>query len=357
MELFHANKQWSTRPDDEKFGSVAELLKATQDYAATAAEADVQWGDLRTEAINGDVRLTGKTNQPAMLTHWSFDQLAKRVGAPAEYLRRLPATLAVQNLNHGLAERETNPHGPAQLLVHQNGDLLVRAVTSDRYARIWNYEVAERLVGLEAYGWVPATPDIRATKENDTALYASDHDMFAFLRNPNLTIEEAGSKGAMYRGVIVENSEVGAAALKLTRFLYREMCGNHIIWGASEVVDFSIRHVGEIREKMRRWEVILTEYANEGTGKDEAQIVAAQRAMIADTKEGVLDKLFGIKGLKLTRKQLDASYDAVDVDQDGDPRTAWGFAQGVTRYSQTLPYADKRNDLDRAAGRVLKIAF
>lgn len=357
VELFKANAQWSTRPADEKFGSVAELLQATTEYASTAAEADVQWADLRTEAIDGSVRLTGKTEQPARLTHWSFGQLAKRVSAPAEYLRALPATLASQNLNHGLAARGTNPAGPAQLLVHQNGSLLVRAVTSDKYARIWNYEVAQRLLNLGELGWEPATPDIRATKENDTALYASDHDMFAFLRNSELSIEEKGSSGAMYRGVIVENSEVGAAALKLTRFLYREMCGNHIIWGASEVMDFSIRHVGEIREKMRRWEVVLNEYANESSSLEEAQIAQAQTMRIADTKEGVLDKLFGIKGLGITRKQIDASYEAVNTDQDGDPRTVWGFAQGVTRYSQTLPHADKRNDIDRAAGKILKIAF
>jgi hypothetical protein len=181
--------------------------------------------------------------------------------------------------------------------------------------------------------------------------------MFAFLSNRDLSIEEAGSTGAMYRGVIVENSEVGAAALKLTRFLYREMCGNHIIWGASDVIDFRIRHVGEIKDKMRRWEVVLNSYANESSSLEEARIVKAQRTILGDTKQGVLDKLFGIKGLGLNRKQIEASYDAVVVDQDGDPRTVWGYAQGVTRYSQSLPYADKRNEIDRAAGRVLKIAF
>lgn len=71
----------------------------------------------------------------------------------------------------------------------------------------------------------------------------------------------------------------------------------------------------------------------------------------------MLDGLFGMRSLRLGRKALEASYDAVNVAQDGDPRTVWGIVQGMTRHSQTLPYADARTNLDRAAGRVLEITF
>ena len=358
MELFKANAQWSSRPADERFTSVDQLYQVTKSYADTAGEKAAPWGDLRTEAIDGDVQLVGRVNVPAKLTNWAFGQLAARVEAPAEYLRKLPATLAVQNLNHGLKERGAD--GSAQLLFHQNGGLLCRAITSDRYSRIWNYEVAERLQGLAAMGWEPATPDIRGdgdlSNPKNFALYASDHDLFAFLRNPNLAIEEKG-QGAVYRGVIVENSEVGAAALKLTRFLYREMCGNHIIWGASKVVDLSLRHVGRIRDQWYKWSYEIRKYAEESVSDEAAKISSARTVQIAGTKEDVLDKLFGLRSLQLSRKTLEAGYDAVKPDQDGDPRTVWGIVQGLTRHSQTLPYQDKRNDIDRAAGRVLAINF
>lgn len=359
MELFKANKQWSTRPEDERFASVAELEAATRGYYNTAVEADVDWRDLRVEKIDDDVQLIGREQQPARLTHWAFGQLAARVEAPATYLRKLPATLAAQNINHGLKVRaENDPDGKAQLLAHRNGALLVRALTSDKYSRIWNWEVAGRLRELEPLGWEPARPDFNAGGEAFPALYASDHDLFAFMRNPNLTVDEAGSSGAVYRGVIVENSEVGASALKLTRFLYRAMCGNHIIWGASELVDFSVRHVGKVADKMQKWEVVLNEYANSSASDDEAMIVRAKSTQIADTKEGVLDKLFGIRSLGLSRKTLDASFDAVVPDEDGDATSVWGMVQGITRHSQTLPHADKRNELDKAAGRVLeKVKF
>jgi hypothetical protein len=40
------------------------------------------------------------------------------------------------------------------------------------------------------------------------------------------------------------NSDVGAAALTLDVFLYREVCGNNIIWGFQHVAGFRRRHVG-----------------------------------------------------------------------------------------------------------------
>ena len=136
------------------------------------------------------------------------------------------------------------------LLFHLNGGYVLRALTSDKYERIWNYEVAQRLLWLESDGWEPAMPDIRAELDPDgprPSLYASDHDLFAFIRHTARTINEPGNPDGLQRGLIAENSEVGASALKLTRFLYREMCGNHIIWGATgqecRVNRFSAWHI------------------------------------------------------------------------------------------------------------------
>lgn len=54
---------------------------------------------------------------------------------------------------------------------------------------------------------------------------------------------------------------------------------------------------------------------------------------------------------------LDAGYEAVQTDQDGDPCSQWGIVQGLTRYSQTVPFADKRTEIDLAAGKILQIEF
>lgn len=365
MEIMKANAQWSKRPADERYPTLQALYDATKRHYDVSKSKDVDISTLRVDGTGGDVTLVGKGGVAARLTHWSFGQLARRVGAPADYLRDLPSTLAAQNLNHGLAKRlaDSVGDGIARLLFHINGSLKLSALTSTKYSRIWDYEVAERLLYLESLGWQPAVPDtswapsagvdLGESALGVTALYASDHDMFAFIRQHRNEVHEAGSDQPIYKGVIVENSEVGASSLKLTRFLYRYMCGNHIIWGAQEVQSLALRHVGDIRERFGVYASILKEYAEESVSDVEAKIKASKARIIAGTKEEVLDAIFGKRSIGLSRKALAASYDAVNEEQDGDPRTVWGFVQGVTRYSQTVPFADQRTEIDKAGGRIL----
>ena len=370
MEIFAASKQWSERPADERFSSLEDLYNQTKQYADTAIERTANIVDLRTESYKGEVVLLGRQNAPAQLTHWSFGQLCSRIGAPASYLRELPSTLTVTNLNHGLKKLGDRKEGGAmQLLFHQNGSLLradelrgllCRALTSEKYTRIWNWEVAERLIQLQDLGWVPAESDFNLAKDSDLArerdLYASDHDMFVFLCHTDRVIAEPGNPEGLKRGIIVENSEVGASALKMTRFLYRGRCSNHIIWSASKVMEFNVRHIGQAKAKFSLYQYELKKYAESSASEEEAKIASAKSRVIADTKEGVLDKLFGIRKLGLTRKLIEAGYDAVKVEEDGEANTVWGMAQGLTRVSQNLPYADQRTEIDRAAGRLIELA-
>lgn len=354
MELFKAHRQWANRPEDERFTSLESLHSACKAYAASAlVKEETPIASLRVENVDGDVQLVGRQGVPARLTHWAFGQLAARVQAPASYLRELPATLAVQNLNHGLAHRAAaDQDGKVNLLFHNNGSLLLRALTSERYERIWNWEITDRLLDLQSQGWEPARPDIRI-QDARLPLYASDHDLFAFIRSADRVVKEGA--GYLQRGLIVENSEVGASKLRLTRFLYREMCGNHIIWGAEGVTEIALRHVGNIRDRFGSWETEIRKYLDASVSEDEAKIETARTRTIAGTKDAVLDALFG-KRLGLTRKALSGGYDAVQPDQDGDPRSVWGMVQGLTRYSQTLPYADERTTIDRSAGKLIDLA-
>jgi len=357
MELFHANKQWATRPDDERFSSLQALYDACKGYADTARERnDVRVDSLRVENVNGDVQLIGRGGLPAKLTHWAFGQLCARIGAPASYLRELPATLAAQNINHGLAAKVQDAKDAiVNLLFHLNDGLLLRALTSDKYARIWNWEIADRLLGLQAQGWDAARPTIRVDLDSKGVrlpLYASDHDMFAFVTHNERTINEPGNPDGLRRGLIVANSEVGASTLLALRFLYREMCGNHIIWGAENVVELKLRHVGTIRDRFSAWDAEIRKYLDSSVSDEEQMIAHAQRTIIAATKEEVLDAIFGKRIPGLTRKALTEGYELVQP-ADGDAHTPWGIVQGLTRYSQSIPYADQRTELDRAAGKLL----
>jgi hypothetical protein len=352
MELFHANQQWATRPADERFASLEEMHAACFGYANHAAEAQVDWHDLRVESEGEELVVVGE-EQSATPTHFAFGQLCSRIGAPASYLRTLPAPIAADAVNHGLEQREG---GRANLLFHRNSSLVLRAATSDKYARIWNYEITSRLIDLaQRTGLVPARPTFRQTESDAPALYASDHDMFAFLMSPSREVIDPLGK-ELFRGVITRNSEVGDCSLSVMGFWFREICGNHIIWGAENIAEIRLTHVGEIRQRWSAAQARVRRYLDSDTTFERSRFAEVTR-VIGGTKEDVLDTVFGKKVANLTRKTLSDAYEAVVVDEDGSPNTAWGLAQGMTRLSQQTPFADRRTELDRAAGRVLQIKF
>lgn len=386
MELFQASQQWAKRPDDQRFATLEEMYAQTKAYADQACETTVPFKDLRVEAVKGEVQLVGKTGTTAHASNFAFRQLAARAGAPANYLQTLPATLAAQNLNHGLAKRGADStSNDAKLMFHQNGGLLLRSVTTEIYERIWNYEIVARLFGLQELGWQvpPARPcradqaGTRIATEADVlrgasfnlsvkvgdpiapaGLYASDKDMFAFMVYNDNRIDDGTPEG-LARGVMVWQSEVGDCGINRLTFLYRQVCGNHICWDAKSVTKTSVAHVGDIRKKFGNVVVELKRYANESVSDIEATIKLARSKVIAASKDEVLDYLFKLRIPALSRKNLGAAYDLAEEnsDTDGAPNTVWGMVQGITRHSQESPFADERTQLDKASAKVMQIVF
>ena len=356
MNLFKANRQWSTRPPDEQFTSLASLHHACETYQAVAAQSHVRHGALQTVPSGDEVALQGTNGQQALMTHWAFGQLCARAAAPASYLRDLPAPLAVECLNHGLAAQH-DPNERALLMFHRNGNLLLRACTSDRYGRIWNADITRRLLALEQAGpWQPAPEAAGGSR----GLYASDHDMFAFLIDNDRRVRESLPGGGLARGFFCWNSEVGAASFGVMTFLYEFICGNHVVWGAKGVRELRVRHVGNADARaFRELNVELREYADSSASDEEAQITRAMQYQLGKDKDAVLDAVFRLRVPALPRKRAEEAYVLAEQHEDwyGSPRSAWGFANGLTQLSQTIPYADERLAVDRAAGKVLEVAF
>ena len=362
MNLFHAANQWATRPQDERFDSLEAMHRACLAYAAHAAEARRPWRDLKLAVDNGQLVMVGPSGAPATLTHYAMGQLCGRAGAPAGFVRQLPAPLAVAVLSDRLAARP-DQGAPANLLFHRNGGLVLRATLTDNYVRVWNHEVIARLLDLadqhnltparQTFTWdgSPLPPEA----QRPPSLYASDHDMFAFMMSRGRSLE--GPHGeALYRGVIVQNSEVGDSALRIMGFWFRELCANHIIWGATQLAEVRLTHVGQIRQRWISASVRVRQYLDAGTGSDAARLRELTVPLQGD-RDDVLDMVMGKRIPGLTRKALEAATVAVIPEQDGEPLSQWGLAQGLTRHSQTLPYGDERTDLDRAAGKLLQVAF
>jgi hypothetical protein len=379
--LTTAHEQWATRPADQRFASVLDLHEACTRHHREAREAVVPLRSLRVIDSDGDLLLEGKKGTPAHFTNWSFSQLSRKIQAPSSYLATLPRPLAADCLTAGISRGPAET--PAALLLGQNGVLKVRALTSEKYDRIWNCDITRRLLPLVDQGWQapparpakegapgshPATAEEIArmgkgtlVREGDiispAGLYASDRDMFAFMVNESFRISDGTDQG-LARGFFVQNSEVGDCTFTLTMFLYRYICGNHIVWDAQGVKEIRIKHIGTANDRAwRHMQAQVSEYAAATASDDEARIKQAKVYEIGSDKNTVLDLLFGRK--IASREVLENSWEKAEEFEkiDGTPTTAWGFAQGMTRYSQALHHTDKRADLDRAAGKVLSMAF
>lgn len=354
--LMKASNNWVSRPADERFSSLGEMHSKALEYRDKARQAVVKTRELKALAVEGQVIINGATGTQANMTNWSFGQFARQAEAPPSYLRTLPATLAAECINTGL--QAVNASDESSLLLDQGADgLTVRAITSEKYARIWNSDVTSRLVELEARGpWQPAP----AAYDGSRGLYLGDRDMFAFMVDNGRRIFETLPGGGLSRGFFVWNSEVGAASFGIMTFLYEYICGNHIVWGASDVKEVRIRHVGKAdASAYAQLAVELREYAESSAADDELRIERMRNYTIGANKDEILDRLFALRVPALTRKAIAAGYQRALEHSDwyGDEKTAWGMVNGITEVARDMGNADERVALERASQKVMALAF
>ena len=144
------------------------------------------------------------------------------------------------------------------------------------------------------------------------------------------------------------------------------MCGNHIVWGVSNVNEVSVRHVKSrhafvgptLRNATTQWHAIA---ASPDLLKLERGVKTAKAFVLGQTREDAAEavKVFAKrKGLSaLTNARVDEAMTIAErTPRYGNPRTVWAVVNGLTELSQGA-HADKRNDMDVQAGRLMELAM
>ena len=372
-----AAREYARRPADEVFDSPAAMLASAQHDRDHSREISYNTRDLSVVAASADGRTGAYASNSeittlalqspkgtAGFTHWSFGQLARMVGAPASYLRELPPAIAADALNFGLHDQLAHATD-AKLLVKANGAApIIRACTSETYGRVWDAELYGAT--LETLGRDPQWQTPPTWDGKPAGAYRGDRDSFLILVNGgsmvtdpslsgragNIATGASGDAGAMYRGIMVRNSEVGACSISIDLILFRAICGNHMLWSASFDQRFKRRHVGDNarRDAIRTIYGAARKWADTPAGADEAIIRGLIDHELAATRDAVIDEL---RSLGATREQAGAAYDTCERTEAASPRSFWGVAQGLTRISQTSGYQDGRLELDQLAAAVL----
>src|SRR5689334_6773403 len=354
VTAYTAHREWASRPPDERYATVDALYEAACARRDRTEARTIDTGDFRTTAFADDELTLETSGRAANLTHWSFSQLAGIAGAPPNYLRTLPGSIAANALNHGLRQQSRTQH---QLLIDRDDPWTVHAITSPRYARVHHAELAKRVLDLMAKH--PAWHLPLGYKDGEfgaekvpSGAYLGDRDMFLFLVDGNRDLDDPTDRthAGLFRGFILRNSDVGAAALTLDVFLFRLVCGNHIIWGFQHVAGFRRRHVGASIQDA--WTTSLNDVRtalDADTADDRTRILRAMSQELGPTRDAVLDT--AVQRLDVSQKQATEAYTLAEQFET-NPRSVWGYVQGLTRLSQRTPWQDGRFALDRAAGRL-----
>jgi hypothetical protein len=371
MELMHAARQFATRRNDERFDNLLTLgakLRHEREISRdrVVSSRDIVFAPAENDETRG-LAVTNRNNstKQALPTNFAFGQACALAGAPAGYLKTLPAPMVADALNYGLHHKRDVTE--AKLLFRVNGKTELAAATGPNYGRVWNSDIADALI--RNFGNGTTDSDWRApgefgeaveiTKAN-TTFFAGDRDMFVFLADEKNRIQMPGrrslgmntavSDGSLARGFFVWNSEVGAATLGVAMFLFDYTCCNRIVWGAQGFREIKLRHTSGAPDRfVEQVMPVIDNMHNSSAAPVENTIKAAQAAKL-DTSLAEF-----LKNRRYSTSTIVNVANAFEAEENRKIETVWDVVTGVTAHAKSIAYQDERVAMERDAGKILDL--
>ena len=363
------SSEWYSRPDDEKFLSLNDLYDNVRRRADRARTRVVESRDVRVEARMDNAERLGLIVPgeagPIAPTNWSFGQLCSLVGAPASYLRYLPASLAGINLQHGLLSHRGEQ---VKLLNTHEGRSELRAVTGPDYGRIWDHELVAAVMkiagngvsdtrwkvpGVLDWGSMRYNPHVDVTRET-TTLYASDRDVFLFLVDDTHPIEAGklpnGEPDLFFRGFYCWNSEVGSKTLGIATFYLRAVCMNRNLWGVENFEEISIRHSKFAANRFAHEAApALETFADSSAMSFVEGIKTARGRIVARSDE---DRETFLRKNGFSKNDTAKIIQSVIAEEGHPPASLFDFVQGITAHARARSNQDTRLEIEGKARKL-----
>jgi hypothetical protein len=360
MDANEAHREWASRPSDERYQSVESLHNAALARDVRAVSKIIPATTLEVAPMGEELALAGKGGALVKLTNYSFGQIAAHAKAPASFISTLTPSTAALVLNEKLAKSERQGH---QVYVGRDtpsnpSQFTLRSLNSPAYARVKHSDITQRLLAI--MGNHPEWKLPMGYKNGQwgaelvpSGAYLGDRDMFVMLIDGNRSLDAPASDGGLFRGIMIRNSDVGYATLTMTMFLFERVCGNNIIWGFQHIVGFRRRHVGDQRAIQAGFMGQLRKATEALNASAFGQQALIHKANTIELGKDVNEITLKVKAIVPSATTVHDAYDLAEKFNQ-NPRSAWGFAHGLTRLSQVdNSYADARYDLDKAAGELL----
>lgn len=274
------------------------------------------------------------------LNEWSFSQLCRMAKISKDTINRLTTKTASKAFDETLPVADK----PLQLLTHDSG---IRSVHGVAYTRLWNADLLD-VVNEFASDF---TPPQTAMEGTSTGLYCGEQDMFTFIIDPTGWAEINGE--AFAPGFFLWNSEVGRRSLGIQTFWFQKVCQNHIVWDATEVVDFSRKHTANVRDGLDEIRRIIEDLIGKRDSRRDGFVEVMRKAMAAKLggDADTVAKRLGSEGIPRGMVK-----DAMEIAQQQGGFTIFALVDALTKLSQRIQLAGDRTELDAKIGQLLNLA-
>jgi predicted GNAT family acetyltransferase len=341
--LTRASRELFRRTEDERFESLSDLSNHCGEMKEQGRRYREPGPDFEPVFADDQLRIKINGHGQFRLNDWSCSQLCGLAGISKDTLNRLQPKTATEVLVETLHQR-IDEESDLQALVH-GGDF-IRSINSESYKRLWN---ADLIAVLQEFA-TDFTPPQKGFN-GATGLYAGEQDMFCFLIDPNGWTEI--NDEAFAPGFFVWNSEVGKRTVGIQTFWFQAVCQNHIVWDAVEVVEFTRKHTGRVREALSEIRsAIETLVAKRDERKDGfARVIAKAMETSYGTTVEEVQELLAKRGFAKTLAKK-----AAELARQQGGFTIWSVVDALTQLARQAKYAGTRTVADQKASSLLSLA-
>jgi len=131
------------------------------------------------------------------------------------------------------------------------------------------------------------------------------------------------------------------------------VCGNHIVWDAVEVVEFTRKHTGNVGDSLAEICRIAEDLTRKRDERKDgfARIIAkAMNESVGTAEEAA--KFLAQKGIN--RSQVKRAVE--QIGSEGKSFTLWTLVDALTRLTQEVRYAGDRLEADVKVAQLLALA-
>jgi len=153
--------------------------------------------------------------------------------------------------------------------------------------------------------------------------------------------------------MFVWNSKVGRRSVGIQTFWFQAICANHIVWDATEVVEFSPKHTANVRDALSDIRQIMYRLVEKRDSRRDSFANVIRKAMTAHLGS---DNEEALKLLARHDIPKALAKEALDTARRDGRLTIFSVVDALTRLSGELSYIGDRTDLDVKASRLFSLA-